>query len=181
MTSAGGWYLNVYMHWRMSVMLSILCLKTGEKIHWAIPCDYILVLHKLILQTRMRSHPLKLDVWFFVRPLVYFHTSCMRTAKALARLRGCTGLPEPSLVAYVISTIISWAGFIVINENNNMPERKMLLFFSLINIWLISRYDNCYFLQDIMIAGGMESMSNTPYYLKRGMTPYGKVELLVSM
>ena len=34
----------------------------------------------------------------------------MRTAKALAGLRGCAGLPEPSLVAYAISTIISWAG-----------------------------------------------------------------------
>ena len=30
-----------------------------------------------------------------------------------------------------------------------------------------------------MVAGGMESMSNAPYYLKRGTTPYGKVELLV--
>ena len=29
---------------------------------------------------------------------------------ALARLRGCAGSPEPSLVAFVISTIISWAG-----------------------------------------------------------------------
>ena len=36
--------------------------------------------------------------------------SCLRTAKALARLRGCAGSPESSLVAYVISTIISWAG-----------------------------------------------------------------------
>ena len=34
----------------------------------------------------------------------------MRTVKALARLRGCAGLPEPLLVAYVISTIISCAG-----------------------------------------------------------------------
>ena len=34
----------------------------------------------------------------------------MRTAKVLARLRGCAGSPEPSLVAYVISTIISCAG-----------------------------------------------------------------------
>ena len=32
-----------------------------------------------------------------------------------------------------------------------------------------------------MVAGGMESMSNTPYYLKRGMTPYGKVELQVGI
>ena len=70
----------------------------------------VFVLHKLILQTCMHSHPMGLDVWLLVGPLVYFHTSCVRTAKALVRLRGCTGSPEPSLVAYVISTIISWAG-----------------------------------------------------------------------
>ena len=62
----------------------------------------LFVLRKLILQTRMRSHQVGLDVWFLVEHFVYFHTSCMRTAMALA--------PEPSLVAYVISTIISWAG-----------------------------------------------------------------------
>ena len=70
----------------------------------------LFVLRKLILQMRMRSHLLGLDVWFLVGPIVYFHTSCVQTAKALARLRGCAGSPEPSLVAYVISTIISWAG-----------------------------------------------------------------------
>ena len=70
----------------------------------------LFVHRKLILQTRMRSYPVGLDVWFFVRPFVYFHTSCVRTAKALARLLRCAGSPEPSLVAYVISTIISWAG-----------------------------------------------------------------------
>ena len=48
-------------------------------------------LRKLLLQTRMRSHPVGLDVWFLVGPFVYFHTSCMRTAKPLARLRGCSG------------------------------------------------------------------------------------------
>ena len=30
-----------------------------------------------------------------------------------------------------------------------------------------------------MVAGGMESMSNVPYYMARGATPYGKVELKV--
>ena len=70
----------------------------------------LFVLHKLILQTG--SHPVGLDVWFLVGPFVYFHTSCVRTAKALARLRGYTDSPEPSLFAYVISTIISWAGSI---------------------------------------------------------------------
>ena len=71
----------------------------------------LIVLRKLILQTRMRSHPVGLDVWCFESlTFVYFHTSCVQTAKALARLRGCAGSPEPSLVAYVISIIISWAG-----------------------------------------------------------------------
>lgn len=31
--------------------------------------------------------------------------------------------------------------------------------------------------QDVMVAGGMESMSNVPYYMKRGETPYGGVQL----
>ena len=70
----------------------------------------LFVLCKLILQTHLHSHPVGLDVWFLVRPFVYFHTSCVRTAKALARLRACAGSPEASPVAYVISTIISRAG-----------------------------------------------------------------------
>ena len=78
------------------------------------PCHEIIVLFllcKLILQTCMRSHPVGLDVWFLVRPF-YFHTY-VRTAKAPERLRGCTGSPEPLLVAYVVSTIISWTGSII--------------------------------------------------------------------
>ena len=73
----------------------------------------LFILLKLILQTRMHSHPVGLDVWLLVRPFVYFHTSCVRTAKALVRLRGCAGSPEPSLVAYVISTIISLAAHFI--------------------------------------------------------------------
>ena len=65
----------------------------------------LFILRKFILQTRICSHPVELDVWFLVGPFVYFHTSCVRTAKALARLRGCAGSPKPSLVAHVISTI----------------------------------------------------------------------------
>ena len=70
----------------------------------------LFVLRKLILQSFMRSHSVGLDVWFLVGPFVYFHTLCVRTAKARARLRGCAGSPEPLLVAYAIRTIISWAG-----------------------------------------------------------------------
>ena len=47
----------------------------------------LFILRKLILQTRMRSYPVGLDVWFLVRPLMYFHTTRVRTAKALARMR----------------------------------------------------------------------------------------------
>ena len=49
----------------------------------------------------MRSHPVGLDVCFLDSPFVYFHTSCVQTAKAPARLRGCASLPEPLLVTYV--------------------------------------------------------------------------------
>ena len=83
------------------------------------PCHGIMVLfilRKLILQTRMRSHPAGLDVWFLVGSFFYFHTSCVQSAKALVSLHGCTGSPEPSLVTYVISTIISlsWHKFSIL-------------------------------------------------------------------
>ena len=91
------------------------------------------VLRKLILQTRTRSHPVGLDVWFLVGLFVYFSTSSVRTAKALVRLRGCAGSPESSLVAFVISTIISWAGsnehdqkrFSIIHKNISFKQTHL--------------------------------------------------------
>ena len=79
-------------------------------------------------QTCMRSSPLGLHVWFLVRPFVYFHTLCVRTAKALVRLRIRAVSPEPSLFAYAISTIISWAAAIIAVWRHQyqdlwMPER----------------------------------------------------------
>ena len=63
------------------------------------------------------------NVWCLVKPLVYFQTLCVWTAKALARLSGCAGSPEPSLVAYVISTIISWPGSnILFRSVTNLEE-----------------------------------------------------------
>ena len=85
------------------------------------------VLRKLILQTRMRSHPEGLDVLFFVGFLVYFHTSCEQTAKALARLRGCAGSPEPSLFAYVINGIISWAGSINLDFTDGKQDTTIVV------------------------------------------------------
>ena len=75
-----------------------------------------------ILQTRMRTHPVGLDIWFLVRPFVYFHTSCVQTAKALARISLRAGSHEPSLVIYVISTIISWAGSITLPTSRHIAE-----------------------------------------------------------
>ena len=34
-----------------------------------------------------------------------------------------------------------------------------------------------FYIQDVVVAGGMESLSNTPFYLKRGTTPYGGMAL----
>ena len=78
----------------------------------------LFVLRKFILQIRMRSHPVALDVWFLVWLFVYFHSSCVRTAKALLRLGGCAGSPEPSLVACAKSTITSWAGSVGPHQAN---------------------------------------------------------------
>ena len=85
------------------------------------------VLHTLILQTCMRSHPVGLDVWFLVRYFIYFHMACVQTAKALVRLRGCAGSPEPSLVAYVWSTIILWVGSIFMINLHDSYESGLRL------------------------------------------------------
>ena len=71
------------------------------------------------------SHPMGLDVWILVGPIVYFLALCVWTAKALVRLHGCAGSPEPSLVAYVISTIISWAGSYhhMLDSNIVLPQK----------------------------------------------------------
>ena len=120
-----GFWRRAEHQWSSSAVIHCLHLKVnqnfyeqGHVFHCRViiePCHEIMVLfvrRKLIFETGMRSHAFGLDVWFLVRPFVYFHTLCLQTAKALARLQGCTGSPEPSLVAYVISTIISWAGSI---------------------------------------------------------------------
>ena len=40
-----------------------------------------------------------------------------------------------------------------------------------------SQEKTCYFFQNVTIGGGMESLSNSPFYLQRGSTPYGEVKL----
>ena len=60
-------------------------------------------------------------------------------AKALARLHGRAGSSEPSLVAYVISTIISSAGSILIiphvNFSYKTPLGQMYIFYFCTLLW----------------------------------------------
>ena len=104
----------------------------------------LFIFRKFILQTCMRSHLVGLDVWFLVGAFAYFHTSCVRTVKALARLHRCAGSPEPSLVAYVISTIITWAGSNIVRKKNfflRIYHRQILNTFKtsghVLNCWCI--------------------------------------------
>ena len=93
---------------KQTVHIQIVCLITNKVNELAHEIMALFVLRKLILQMHMRSQFSGARcLIFLVGPIIYFHTSCVRTATALARLRECAGSPEPPLVAYVISTIIS--------------------------------------------------------------------------
>ena len=98
----------------------------------------VLVLPKLILQTCMHSHPAGIDVRFLVGPFVYFHSSCVRTVKAFAKLCGCAGSPLSLRWLPVISTIISWAGSYTITlsyePHSNIHILSLLLSF-LDTVW----------------------------------------------
>ena len=106
----------------------------------------LFVFRKLILQTRMRSHPVALDVWFLVR---LSSTSILHVYEQ-RRLCGCAGSPEPLLFAYVISTIISWAGSNILGGcwrmwymiYENRPHRRHFTVHCL--QWSITFFDRIY-------------------------------------
>ena len=50
-------------------------------------------------QLRMPSHSEGLGIWLSVSRFLLTHCLYERAAKVLARLRGCAGSPEPSLLA----------------------------------------------------------------------------------
>ena len=102
---------------------------------WAHETMVLFVFRKLILQTRMCSQPMGLDVWFLVGPFVYFHTSCVRTAKALARLRRCAGSPEPCDKYHNLMSWLIW-------KKNLTANKKVLMISdnpSVIHLFLILR------------------------------------------
>ena len=79
-----------------------------------------------IRQTRMHSCSIEPEMWRCVWSFLLFHKHvlCERTAKALARQRGCAGSPEPSLVTYVMSTFFSWVGSIYFDRGMCKPHKN---------------------------------------------------------
>ena len=61
-------------------------------------------------QLRMPSHSEGPGIWLSVWRFLLIHCLYERAAKVLARLRGCAGSPEPSLLASAISTKFAWRG-----------------------------------------------------------------------
>ena len=61
-------------------------------------------------QLRMPSHLEGPGIWLSVWRFLLTHCLYERAAKVLARLRGCAGSPEPSLLAKAISTKFAWRG-----------------------------------------------------------------------
>ena len=64
----------------------------------------------------MPNHSEGPGIWLSVWRFLLTHCLYVRAAKVLARLRGCTGSPEPSLLAQAISTKFAWRGPIMINR-----------------------------------------------------------------
>ena len=75
--------------------------------------DLMFFFRFVVLQMLMRSPLFRLQTWVLFWSFHKASTTCLRTAKALARLRLCAGSPEPLLVTYVINTFFSCAGLLV--------------------------------------------------------------------
>ena len=58
----------------------------------------------------MPSHSEGPGIWLSVCRFLLTHCLYERAAEVLARLRGCAGSPEPSLLAQTISTKFAWRG-----------------------------------------------------------------------
>ena len=73
----------------------------------------LMVFQFVVPQMRMRSSLSGLQTCAFAWSSLKVSIRCLRTAKALTSLRLCADLPEPWLIAYVISTLFSYAGPII--------------------------------------------------------------------
>ena len=96
----------------------------------------LFVISKLILQTRIRSNPVGLDVCFLVRLFVYFHTSCVRTAKALVSRWRLAWAFAGRLCDKYLNLLMNWLNLFTENlffckrhldENDSASVSKVLL------------------------------------------------------
>ena len=125
--------LNYKQHILGMTILKIVQKLRINLISWIGPAHEIMVLFRPPLTHSSNRHVqpssgARCLIDFSVGPFVYIHTSCVRTAKALARLRKCTGSPELLLVAYVVITKILWAGSINIFQMIKLLQMRLKMF-----------------------------------------------------
>ena len=99
------------------VCLHIIWAPSSEFVSSSIPSWQIL--------TAYASHSEELGIWLSVWRFLLTHCLYERVAEVLARLHGCAGSPEPSLLTYAIRTKFPWRGpylfcfvvFLLVMEN----------------------------------------------------------------
>ena len=79
--------------------------------------DFLAVL-KVLPQSSLRRHLIGLAARRLAGRSLKASSTCLRAAKAVARLCICTGSPEPLPLAYAFSTIYSWTGLNIINKGS---------------------------------------------------------------
>ena len=88
----------------------------------------------------MSSHSEGPGIWFSVWRFLLIHCLYERAAKVLARLRGCAGSPEPSLLAWAISTKFAWRGPNNVHIAKNsvfIHDFKLNSLFPCVCVWVI--------------------------------------------
>ena len=61
--------------------------------------------HGTLVLIAYTQHPAWVEVWILVWVFIYFHTLCIRAAKALASLCICTDSPESSLLDNILKSL----------------------------------------------------------------------------
>ena len=64
-------------------------------------------------------------IWLSAWRFLLTHCLDERAAEVLARLRGCAGSPEPSLLAWAISTKFAWRGPFSISQSSWLFQEKL--------------------------------------------------------
>ena len=103
----------------------------------------------------MPSHSEGLGIWLSVWRFLLTQCLYERAAKVLARLRGCAGSPEPSLLAKGISTKFAWRGpsYEVSWEQQDYQHG-----------WAITSMDSG--------RRDLASLSSSPLYMTSQLVPY---------